>query len=98
MNIIQCLLVLIYENLKYSQFTIIHVVDSGKDNSNKENEVNNDSNNVSSEEKKKHSLLKTITIMIIAVVIVVVASSTLFFKGSLFPRNLDKKKFFCLGQ
>ena len=74
-NIIQCLLVLIYENLKYSQFTIIHVVDSGKDNSNKENEVNNDSNNVSSEEKKKHSLLKTITIMIIAVVIVVVASS-----------------------
>ena len=54
---------------------IIHVVDSGKDDRNKENEVNNDSNNVSSEEKKKRSLLKTITIMIIAVVVIVVASS-----------------------
>ena len=68
-------LVGVYENLKYSQYVILHVVDSGKDNSNKDNEVSNKSNNVSSEEKKKRSLFKTITIMIIAVAVVVVASS-----------------------
>ena len=67
--------VLIHENLKYSQYVIIHVVDSGKDNSDKDNEVNINSSNFSDEEKKKRSLLKTITIMIIAVVIVVIASS-----------------------
>jgi small-conductance mechanosensitive channel len=50
-------------------------VDSGKDSSNKENEVNSNSNNMINEEKRKRSLFKTITIMIIAVAVVVAVSS-----------------------
>jgi small-conductance mechanosensitive channel len=73
-NIMQHSLVVIHENLKY-QYTIINIVDSGKDNSKKDNEVDNNTNNSSSEEKKKRSLFKTITIMIIAVAVVVAASS-----------------------
>ena len=67
--------VVVYENLKYSQYFIICVVDSGKDSSNKENEVNSNSNNKINEEKRKRSLFKTITIMIIAVAVVVAISS-----------------------
>lgn len=66
---------LIHENLKYGWYIIIHIVDSGNDNGNKENELNNNSNNSSSVEKKQRSLFKTITIMIIAVAVVVAASS-----------------------
>jgi small-conductance mechanosensitive channel len=65
----------VYENLKYSQYFIINVVDSGKDSSNKENEGNRNSNNMTNEEKRKRSLFKTITIMIIAVAVVVAVSS-----------------------
>ena len=52
-------------------------MDSGKDSSNKENEVknNNNSKNTINEERKQRSLFKTITIMIIAVAVVVAASS-----------------------
>jgi small-conductance mechanosensitive channel len=50
-------------------------VDSGKDSSNIENEVNSNSNNMINEEKRKRSLFKTITIMIIAVAVVVTISS-----------------------
>jgi small-conductance mechanosensitive channel len=65
----------VYENLKYGQYFIINVVDSGKDSSNIENEVNSNSNNMINEEKRKRSLFKTITIMIIAVAVVVAVSS-----------------------
>ena len=62
--------------MKYSQYVIIHIVDSGKDNGNKENELNNNnSNNSSNTEKKQRSLFKTITFMIIAVAAVVAVSS-----------------------
>ncbi|HEY7778143.1 MAG TPA: mechanosensitive ion channel domain-containing protein [Nitrososphaeraceae archaeon] len=61
--------------MKYSQYFIINVVDSGKDSSNKENEGNRNSNNMTNEEKRKRSLFKTITIMIIAVAVVVAVSS-----------------------
>ncbi len=50
-------------------------MDSGKDNDNKENGLNDNSNNSSSAEKKQRSLFKTITIMIIVVAVVVAASS-----------------------
>ena len=50
-------------------------MDSGKDNGNKENDLNNNSNKSSSAEKKQRSIFKTITIMIIAVAVVVAASS-----------------------
>ena len=50
-------------------------MDSGKDNVNKDNKLNNNSNNSSSAEKKQRSLFKTITIMILAVAVVVAASS-----------------------
>ena len=65
----------IHENLKYSWYIIIHIVDSEKNNDNKENKLNSNSNNSSSAEKKQRSLFKTITIMIIAVAVVVAASS-----------------------
>ena len=64
-----------YENLKYSWYIIIHIVDSEKNNDNKENKLNSNSNNSSSAEKKQRSLFKTITIMIIVVAVVVAASS-----------------------
>ena len=63
------------ENLKYSWYIIIHIVDSEKNNDNKENKLNSNSNNSSSAEKKQRSLFKTITIMIIVVAVVVAASS-----------------------
>lgn len=68
---------IIHENLKYSQYIIIHIVNTGKDNGNKESKLNNNknSNNSSNTEKKQRSLLKTITIMIIAVAVVVAVSS-----------------------
>ena len=61
--------------MKYSQYDIIHIVNTGNNNDSKENEVNNDSNNSISSENKQRSLFKTITIMIIAIAVVVAASS-----------------------
>ena len=61
--------------MKYSWYIIIHIVDSEKNNDNKDNKLNSNSNNSSSAEKKQRSLFKTITIMIIAVAVVVAASS-----------------------
>ena len=73
-NITQYADLVIHENLKYSWYIIIHIVDSEKNNDNKDNKLNSNSNN-SSAEKKQRSLLKTITIMIIVVAVVVAASS-----------------------
>ena len=75
MNFTQYSDLVIYENLKYSWYIIIHIVDSEKNNDNKENKLNSNSNNSSSAEKKQRSLFKTITIMIIVVAVVVAASS-----------------------
>lgn len=75
MNFTQYSDLVIHENLKYSWYIIIHIVDSEKNNDNKENKLNSNSNNSSSAEKKQRSLFKTITIMIIVVAVVVAASS-----------------------
>ena len=74
-NFTQYSSLLIHENLKYSWYIIIHIVDSEKNNDNKKNKLNSNSNNSSSAEKKQRSLIRTITIMIIVVAVVVVASS-----------------------
>ncbi|HEX7275344.1 MAG TPA: mechanosensitive ion channel domain-containing protein [Nitrososphaeraceae archaeon] len=65
----------IHENLKYSWYITIHIVNRGEDNVNKGDKENYDSNNSNNAEKKQRSLFKTITIMIIAVAVVVAASS-----------------------
>jgi small-conductance mechanosensitive channel len=65
----------VYENLKYGQGFINHIVDITENSGNKENELNNNSNTDKSTEKTKRSLIKSIVIMIVAVVVVLVASS-----------------------
>jgi small conductance mechanosensitive channel len=65
----------IHENLKYSSYIIIHIVDSEKNNDNKENKLNSKSNDSRGAEKKQRSLFKTLTIMIIVVAVVVAVSS-----------------------